>query len=172
MIFGMTPSVFAHVVISLIGILSGFVVVFGLLTSKRLGLWTAVFLITTVATSVSGFFLPAHRFMPSHAVGILSLLVLPIAIFALYRRGAAGAWRWIYVVAAMFALYLNVFVLIVQLFLKVPALHSLAPTQTEPPFKLAQLAVLVLFIALTIAATIRFRIEQPTAGERLPLQVA
>jgi uncharacterized membrane protein len=100
--------------------------------------------------------------MPSHGVGILSLIILPIAIFAWYKRRLAGSWRWIYVVTAMLALYLNVFVLIVQSFLKVPALKSLAPTQTEPPFKLAQLLLLVIFFVLIVLAAIRFR-PQPEA---------
>src|SRR5204863_3575741 len=110
-----------HVVISLIGIVSGLAVVFGLVNCKRLDGWTPLFLATTVATSVTGFFFPVHHFMPSHGVGIISLLVLPIAIFARYRRHLAGNWRRIYVISAIVALYLNVFVLIVQAFLKVPA---------------------------------------------------
>ena len=161
MILGMTPFVFLHVLISLVGILSGLVVVYGLLTAKRLDGWTAVFLGTTVATSVSGFFLPAIRFLPSHGVGIVSLLVLPVAIFALYRRGLEGPWRRTYVIAAMLALYLNVFVLVVQLFLKVPALKALDPTQSGPPFVLAQSSVLTLFAVLAILALRRFRISPP-----------
>ena len=158
MILGMTILTFVHVVISLIGIASGFVVVFGLLTARRLDGWTAVFLSTTIATSATGFlFFPFHKFLPSHAVGILSLLVLALAVYARYARHLAGAWRGIYAIASVFALYLNVFVLIVQLFLKVPALNALAPTQTEMPFKLAQLVVLLLFVALGIFSTIRFR---------------
>ena len=156
-----------HVIISLVGIGSGFVVVYGMLTSKRLDGWTAVFLWTTVATSVTGFFFPVHRFMPSHAVGIVSLAVLPVAIFARYRRRLAGHWRAVYVIAAMIALYLNVFVLVVQLFLKVPALKAQAPTQSEPPFAVTQLVVLALFVALTIAATIRFRTEPRSDGPSL-----
>lgn len=159
MIFGMTPLTFVHVVLSLVGIAAGFVVSIGLLTSKRLDGWTAVFLVTTVATSATGFLFPFERFLPSHAVGILSLLVLAVAIVARYPRRLAGIWRPIYVIAAVIALYFNVFVLVVQAFLKVPALHAMAPKQTEPPFLIAQLAVLVLFIALGIAATIRFRVQ-------------
>src|SRR6266436_5349089 len=109
-----------HVAISLVGIFSGFVVMFGLLAGKRLDGWTALFLATTVATSVTGFLFPVHHFMPSHAVGIISLLVLAIAIYARYRRHLAGPWRKAYVVTAVAALYLNVFVAIVQTFLKVP----------------------------------------------------
>jgi hypothetical protein len=114
-----------------VAIVSGFVVVFGLLTAKRLDGWTALFLATTVATSVTGFLFPFHRFMSSHAVGIVSLLVLPVAIFALYRRRLVGYWRPVYVVAAMLALYLNVFVLVAQAFLKVPALKATVPTQSR-----------------------------------------
>ena len=149
----------AHVVISLAGIFSGFVVLFGLLAGKRLDGWTKFFLITTVATSVTGFFFPLHGFTPAFGVGIISLLVLSIAIFARYPRQLAGRWRWIYVVTAMIALYLNVFVAIVQAFEKAPVLKVLAPTQSEPPFKLTQLVVLVLFVVLTIVGVIRFRLE-------------
>jgi len=149
-----------HVLISLIGIVSGFVVVFGLLVSKRLGGWTAVFLVSTVLTSVTGFFFPFHGFLPSHAVGILSLIVLAIAIFARYGRHLAGAWRRIYVVTAVIAFYFNTFVLIVQLFQKVPALKAMAPTQSEAPFKVTQLLALALFVLVGIFATIKFRDEQ------------
>jgi len=148
-----------HVIISLAGVFSGFVVLFGLLAGKRLDGWTALFLTTTVLTSLTGFFFPVHHFMPSHVVGILSLVTLAVAIYARYARHLAGVWRKTHVITAMVALYLNVFVLIVQLFMKIPALKALAPTQTEPPFKLTQLAVLALFIVLTIAAAIRFRNE-------------
>jgi len=157
MSFGLTAFTVFHVGISLAGIISGFVVAIGLLTNKRLDGWTAIFLTTTVATSVTGFFFPVHHFMPSHGVGIISLLVLPIAIFARYGRHLLGPWRWVYVVGAMFALYLNVFVLVVQTFLKVPALKAVAPTQSEAPFKLAQLIVLVGFVMLTVAALVRSR---------------
>jgi hypothetical protein len=146
-----------HTLISLVGIFTGFVVLFGLLAGKRLDGWTKWFLITTVATSVTGFFFPFHGFTPAHGVGIISLLVLAVAIFARYPRHLAGHWRWIYVVTALLALYLNVFVGVVQAFLKVPALHAMAPMQTEPPFKLTQLVVLSLFVLLGIIATIRFR---------------
>jgi hypothetical protein len=148
-----------HVVISLIGIFSGLIVMFGLLVAKRFNRWTMLFLVSTVATSVTGFFFPFHGFTPAIAVGIISLFVLAVAIFARYARHLAAAWRWIYVVAAMVALYLNVFVLIVQLFQKVPALKALAPTQSEPPFAITQLFVLALFVVLTIVAALKFRIE-------------
>ena len=148
-----------HVIISLIGIASGLVVMVGLLTGRRLNGWTALFLASTVATSVTGFFFPFHGFTPAIAVGIISLFLLAVAIFARYGRRLAGAWRWLYVVTAMVALYLNVFVLIVQLFQKVPALKALAPTQSEPPFLVTQLFVLALFVVLTIIAAIKFRIK-------------
>src|ERR1051325_11134024 len=135
MIFGMTILGFVHVVISLVGLGSGFVALFGLLSARRLDGWTALFLASTVATSLSGFILPADHFMPSPPVGILSLIVLEVAIFARYGRHLAGAWRWIYVVSAVVALYFNVFVFVVQAFLKVPSLKALAPTQSEPPFQ-------------------------------------
>jgi hypothetical protein len=159
MIFGMTTLTFVHVVLSLIGILSGLVVLFGLLTAKRLDGWTALFLTTTVLTSATGFLFPFHKLLPSHIVGIISLVLLAVAILARYALHLAGAWRWIYVVTAVIALYLNVFVLVVQAFLKVPALNDLAPTQSEPPFKITQLVVLALFVVLAIVAAIKFRIE-------------
>ncbi len=157
---GLAIFTLVHVVLSLIGILSGFVVVFGLLTAKRLDGWTAVFLSTTVLTSVTGFFFPFHGFTPAIGVGIVSLIVLAAAIFARYVRHLAGAWRRTYVITSVIALYLNVFVLIVQLFEKVPDLKAMAPTQSEPPFKVTQLIVLVLFVVLAIIASIRFRNEQ------------
>jgi hypothetical protein len=160
MIFGATTFAHVHVVISLIGILSGFVVVFGLIGSKRLDAWTAVFLTTTVLTSVTGLLFPFHKFLPSHGVGIVSLVVLAIAIPARYIFHLAGGWRRTYVITATMALYLNVFVLIAQLFMKVPALRALAPTQSEPPFLVTQLSVMALFFVLGVFATIRFRIDQ------------
>ncbi len=114
---------------------------------------------STVATSVTGFFFPFHQFTPAHAVGIISLFVLAVAILARYARHLAGAWRWIYVVSSMVALYLNVFVLIVQAFQKIPILKAMAPTQSEPPFLVAQVLALTLFVFLTVVATIKFRIE-------------
>ena len=150
-----------HVVISLIGILTGLVVMFGLLVGQKIKLWTAVFLISTVATSVTGFFFPFHGVTPGIVVGIISLVLLAGAAVARYARHLTGHWRWIYVVCAMIALYLNVFVLVAQLFQKVPALKTLAPTQSEPPFAVTQLVVLALFVLLTIIAAIRFRREQP-----------
>jgi len=128
-----------------------------MLAGKRLDGWTKWFLVTTVLTSVTGFFFPFHGFTPAIGLGIISLLVLAIAIYARYPRQLAGHWRWIYVVGAVISLYFNVFVGIVQSFEKIPALTAMAPTQTEPPFKLTQLVVLALFIVLGIVAAIRFR---------------
>jgi len=163
MVFGMTLQTYTliHVLISLIGIGSGFVVMYGMLTSKRLDGWTAVFLTTTVLTSVTGFGFPFKGMTPAINVGIISLVVLAIASVARYARHLAGAWRKTYVATASLALYLNVFVLVVQSFEKVPALKAAAPTQKEPPFLVAQLAVLALFIVLTVLAAKRFRGEPP-----------
>jgi|SRR5882724_2555998 len=146
-----------HTLISLIGIFTGLIVLFGLLAGKRLDGWTKWFLITTVLTSVTGFFFRFHGFTPAIALGIMSLSVLAVAIFARYPRHLAGHWRWIYVVTSVIALYFNVFVLVVQTFEKIPALHAMAPTQTEPPFKLTQLVVLAIFVLLGTIAAIRFR---------------
>jgi len=153
----MTTFTIIHVIISLIGIGSGLLVVGGLLSGGKLSGWTAVFLATTVATSATGFGFPFTKFLPSHAVGIVSLLVLAVAIAARYAYRLRGFWRPTYVITAVVALYLNVFVLIVQTFLKVPALNASAPTQTEPPFAIIQLIALAAFILLGIMATIRFR---------------
>jgi len=161
MVFGMTLATYTlvHVVISLVGIASGLVVLFGLLGGKRLAGWTGLFLATTAVTSLTGFGFPVEHFLPSHGVGILSLVVLAVAIVALYARHLAGPWRRIYVIGAVVALYLNVFVAVVQSFEKVPALRALARTQSEPPFAIAQLVVLVLFVVAGIAAARRFRNE-------------
>jgi hypothetical protein len=156
-VFDLQTFTHIHVAISLVAILSGLVVLFGLLTGRRLDHWTSFFLLTTMATSVTGFFFPFHGLTPAIVVGIISLLVLIVAIVARYVRHLAGAWRWVYVISATLALYLNVFVLIVQLFQNVPALKALAPKQTEPPFLVAQLLALILFVVLGIVAAIKFR---------------
>jgi hypothetical protein len=148
-----------HVALSLIGIGSGFVVVYGLLTSKRYEGWTRLFLITTVATSATGLLFPVHKVMPSHVVSILSLRVLATGILARYRFRLAGRWRRTYAIAAVIALYFNVFVLIAQLFQKVPTLKALAPTQSEPPFQLAELTVLAIFTLLAVRSAMKFRAE-------------
>jgi hypothetical protein len=163
MVFAMPPLTFVHVLISLIGIATGLVVVFGMLRGNPMSGLTAVFLITTVLTSATGFILPAPHFLPSHAVGILSLIVLAIAIAARYRFHMAGPWRRIYVITAVIALYFNAFVLVVQSFMKVGALNALAPTQSEPPFAIAQGLVLLLFVVLGILAARRFRAPDPHA---------
>lgn len=160
MVLGMTTFTLVHVALSLIGILFGFVVVLGFLTAKPLNGWTGVFLASTVLANVTGFLFPFHRFMPSHVIGILSLIALAIAIFGRYQRHLAGGWRRSYVISSMIALYFNVFILIVQLYEKVPALKAIAPTQSEAPFKITQLTALVLFVLLSILATVRFRDER------------
>jgi len=158
MVLGLSLSTFTllHVILSLAGIGSGFVVVYGLLNSKRLDGWTAIFLITTALTSLTGFLFPFEGFKPAYVLGALSLLVLAMASFARYSRSLAGGWRSTYVITAAFALYFNCFVAVVQAFMKVPALHALAPTGSEPPFAVAQVVVLAIFIWLTYRAARRF----------------
>jgi hypothetical protein len=146
-----------HVLISLVGIGSGLVVLYGFLAGRRFDRYTPIFLWTTVATSVTGFLFPVHKILPSHVVGWISLVVLGIAIYALRSRHLAGAWARTFVITSVLALYFNVFVLVVQMFEKVPFLKELAPTQSEPPFQVAQLVVLVGFVAAGILATRRFR---------------
>jgi len=151
-----------HVIISLTAIVTGLVVMFGMLGSKRMPGPTAIFLMFTILTSASGFLIPPLLFekpLPSHMIGILSLVLLAIACFARYGMKLAGAWRWIYVLTALVSLYLNVFVLVIQSFLKVPALHALAPSvpPTEPPFAVVQGIVLVLFVAVIIVVFRRYR---------------
>jgi len=166
MILGLSTSSFTvvHVVVSLIGIFSGVIVLCGMFRSQRLHGWTALFLATTVLTSVTGFCFPRDHLLPSHIVGIISLVVLAVAILALYGYRLAGSWRWIYVVGAGVALYLNVFVGVVQAFQKLPFLKPLAPTQSEPPFLITQFVVLALFVGLTVVAVIRFHHEQLRAA--------
>ena len=146
-----------HVLISLVGIASGFVVLFGLIGGKRLDGMTALFLTTTVLTSVTGFFFPFHGVTPAINLGVLSLIVLAIAVAARYALNLAGPWRTTYVITAMIALYFNTFVLVVQSFEHVAALRALAPTQKEPPFAIVQGLVLVAFIVLIIFAVKGFR---------------
>jgi hypothetical protein len=146
-----------HILISLAGIASGFGALSGQLAGKLFPCWTAVFLVTTVATSVTGFFFPFRGLTPAFAVGLVSLLALAVANYALYFQRLAGSWRTAFVISALLALYLNVFVLVAQLFQKMPALMEIAPTQTEPPFAITQAIVLVVFILLGIIAMSRFR---------------
>ena len=164
MILGMSLSTFVtvHVIISLIGIVAGLVVMFGLLGSNRMPGLTAIFLLFTILTSATGFLIPpllSEKLLPSHVVGALSLMLLAIACIALYGMKLSGAWRWIYAVTALLSLYLNVFVLVIQGFLKVPALHALAPGEPPggPVFAVVQLIVLVFFVIVIIGAVRRFR---------------
>jgi uncharacterized membrane protein len=156
---GLTVLTLVHVLLSLIGIAAGLVVLAGFLRDKRLSGSTLVFLSTTTLTSVTGYLFPFRKLLPWHILGMLSLIVVALAIIARYGRALESPWRRIYVVSSMLAFYFNVFVLLVQAFQKVPALNALAPTQSEAPFAATQLAVLVLFIVLTVLAAKRFRLE-------------
>jgi hypothetical protein len=160
MMLGMSLSTFTllHVIISLAGLGTGFIVLFGLLNGKRLDGWTAIFLTTTVLTSVTGFMFPFEGMKPSYILAAISLVVLAVAIWARYGGHLAGAWRGTYVVTAAIALYINCFVAVFQAFLKIPALHAMAPTQKEPPFAIAQLLVLAIFVVLTYRAKKRFHV--------------
>ena len=161
MVLGMSLATLTtvHVIISLIGIVSGIIVMVGLLGSNRMPGMTAIFLLFTILTSATGFLFPFAELLPSHMIGILSLVLLAIACLALYVMKLSGLWRWVYVVTAMTSLYLNIFVLVVQAFLKVPALHALAPSvpPSEPPFATIQGIVLVFFVIVIIGAVRRFR---------------
>ena len=159
MILGMSVGAFTilHVIITLVAIGSGLIVVGGMFASNRLPVTTALFLSTTALTSVTGFLFPIHGFTPALGVGIVACVILAVALFALYKERLAGPWRWIYVITAVVSLYLNVFVLVVQSFVKVSALNALAPTQSEPPFAVTQAAVLAIFVLITLIAVIKFR---------------
>jgi len=146
-----------HVAITLVAIASGLIVLFGMLGAHRMPGWTALFLATTILTSVTGFMFPIQGFTPALGVGIISLVILAIALLALYGKHLAGAWRWIYVATAVAALWFNVFVLIVQSFQKISNLQTLAPTQSEPPFLIAQGVTLAAFLVLGVMAVLRFR---------------
>jgi hypothetical protein len=157
--------VLVHVTISVIAIVAGFVVMAGMIGSNRRPGWTALFLLLTILTSATGFLIPplvTDKLLPSHIIGVLSLAVLAVACFALYGQKLSGSWRWVYVVTALLAQYLNVFVLVIQSFLKIGPLHALAPSipPSEPPFAILQGIVLVFFIVFVIGAVRRFR---PTA---------
>jgi hypothetical protein len=158
MILGLSLSAFTtlHVVISLLAIAAGFIVAAQMIGGRKSEAWTALFLATTILTSVTGFMIPAKTFTPAHAFGVISLVLLALAVAGWYRRRLAGAWRWIYVVSAIVSLYLNVFVAIVQAFQKLPPLNALAPTGTEAPFLIAELIALIAFIWIGIRATRRF----------------
>jgi hypothetical protein len=163
MILDIVTFTVIHVLLSLVAIFAGLVVVGGLIAGQRLDGWTGLFLVTTVLTNVTGFGFPFVTFIASHGVGIVSLVILPVVMFARYRKHLTGAWRLVYVVGVVLVLYLNVFVLLVHLFRRVPALLVSAPTQSEPAFLVTQLLVLALFVWLGIAAAKRFH-----PGEAVP----
>ena len=159
MILGMSVGAFTllHVVLTLVAIGSGLIVAGGIFASHKLPGTTALFLFTTALTSVMGFLFPIRGFTPALGVGILACVILAVALFALYKEHLVGAWRWIYVITALVSLYLNVFVLVAQSFMKVSALNALAPTQSEPPFAITQAVVLVIFILIGLIAVVKFR---------------
>jgi hypothetical protein len=165
MILGMSLQAFTllHVIISLIGIASGLIVLFGMFGSHRLPGWTALFLFTTVLTSVTGFLFPGTTLTPARIFGIVSLVVLLPTLLGLYVFRLGGAWRWIYAGGAVVALYLNCFVLVVQSFLKIPFLHPLAPTASEPPFLVAEGILFAIFVVLGIVALIKFHPQRYAA---------
>ncbi|MBV9065941.1 MAG: hypothetical protein JO004_09280 [Methylobacteriaceae bacterium] len=167
MILGMSLQAFTllHVVISLVAIVTGFIVVLGMIGGKPLPAWTALFLLTTVLTSVTGFLFPFGGITPGIVIGIMSSVLLIFALFALYIRHLTQAWRWIYAVTATAALYLNVFVSIVQAFEKIDFLRAMAPTQSEPAFLIAQGAALGTVFVLGILAVVRFRPSIPLAAK-------
>lgn len=162
-----TSVLVGHVAVSFVALGLGFVVARGFLQGKVLERWNAWFLWTTIVTSASGYLFPVDRLLPSHVLGAISLVVLAVAADAFYRHALAGWWRDAYVVAAVTAFYLNFFVLVAQAFLKVPALHALAPTQAELPFALTQLAVLVAFVVLGTFAVLRTRQSRTVPGPRI-----
>ena len=167
MILGMSTETFTllHVAISLIAIACGVVVTIGLWRARGMPGWTTVFLVTTIATSVTGFFFHSTSFGAPHVVGVISLVILALALIALYGYRLAGAWRWIYVAGALAAFYLNVFVAVAQAFQKLPLLKALAPTGTEPPFAVTQALVLAGFIALGVVAGRRFHPGGPASAQ-------
>ena len=164
MILGMSLDTFVlvHVIISLIGIVAGLVVMFGMLGSNRMPGLTTIFLLFTILTSATGFLIPplvSEKLLPSHMIGLLSLILLAIACIALYVMKLSGSWRWIYVLTALISFYFNVFVLVIQSFLKIPALTALAPGNppTGPVFAVVQGIVLVFFVVMIIGVWRRFR---------------
>lgn len=165
MVLGLSLSTFTsiHTVISLVMLVAGFIVVFGMFGSDRPGGWTALFLLTAVLTSVTAFGFPFTTLLPSHYVAITALVVLAITIPALYVFHLHGAWRWIYVIGVVLSLWFDVFVAIAQAFMKIPAVHALAPTQAEPPFAIAQGVGLVILVILGIVAVIKFHPSQAPA---------
>ncbi|MGH8615354.1 MAG: hypothetical protein ACREYF_25875 [Gammaproteobacteria bacterium] len=164
MIIDLLTFTLIHVVSSLVGIVAGLVVVGGLMAGARFDGWTGAYFVTTVLTNVTGFGFPFATLLPSHIVGGISLVVLAVAIAARYWKHLAGAWRPVFVVSTVFALYLNVFVLVAQLFQKVPALIAVAPTQKAPAFVVTHLIILALFVVLGMAAVRGFRTERAAAS--------
>jgi hypothetical protein len=165
---GLNAFTLLHVLLSLAGIFAGFVVVGGMVAGKRLDGWTSAFLATTIGTNATGFFFPFEKFLPSHAVGIISLAVLAVVLVARYGKRLAGVWLRVYVIGAVVALYFNVFVLNAQLFLRLPPLRALAPMQNEPPFAVTQLLVLALFVWLGRACVKGFRVAGAAARAAAP----
>ena len=158
MIFNLATFTLVHTLLSVVGILAGMVVVGGLMAGVRYNGWIATYLATTILTNATGFGFPFVVLMPSHILGVISLVILPLAVVALYVKHLAGGWRTTFVVTTVTALYFNVFVLVAQLFMKVPALKALAPTQSEPPFAVAQGIVLIAFIVMGFLAVRGFKI--------------
>jgi hypothetical protein len=146
-----------HVAISLAAIGTGFIVVYGLFTSNRMTGITALFLATTALTSLTGFLFHRPHILPSHVVGAIAMVVVAVTVLALYSFHLRGKWRSVYVIGATLSLYFNMFVLVAQAFLKIPSLHVLAPTGTEPPFAVAQGVVLLVFVVIGVMAIRRFR---------------
>jgi hypothetical protein len=161
MFFASTTFTLIHTALSIVGVVAGFVAAAGYLRGELRSGWTALFLLTTIATRVTGFLFPFDTFLPSHWVGVVGSIALAIAVVALYAGRLAGLWRITFVIAGMLALYLNVFVLVVQAFRKVPFLHALAPTESELPFASTQGVVFLAFVWLTVAAVRAFHPRAP-----------
>lgn len=161
MFFGVSTLQTFHVLISFVGIITGLIVLYGMVASQKMSLMTAVFLVTTLVTTLTGFVFPITVFTPAIGVGIISTLIMIVCFYARYGQRMTGRWRGIYVVTAVISLYLNVFVLVVQLFLKVPSLNVLAPNGNEPPFAATQGAVLLFFVATGFLAWRRFNPSGP-----------
>ena len=159
MVLGLSLGQFTllHVLVSLAAMGAGAIVLLGMMVPIELGAWTAVFLATAILTSATGFLFPFSGLLPSHIFGILSLVILAVALFAVYARRLAGSWRWIFVTSVATALYLDLFVGIAQAFQKSALLHPLAPTGSEPPFLIAQAVLLAIMLVLGILAASRFR---------------
>ncbi|AZO78090.1 MULTISPECIES: hypothetical protein [unclassified Bosea (in: a-proteobacteria)] len=151
-----TTLVGFHTWLSIIAIVAGIPMTAALLKGHLSQRWNGVYLSTSAATDITGYVFPFSGVLPSHIVGAISLVLLAIAAVALYGRGLQGGWRRTYAITAVLSFYLLIFVLIAQLFLKVTVLHNMAPTQSEPPFAIAQGIVLAIFLALTVLATRRF----------------